>query len=83
MISADAGGYDALGPGSGMMPTGSAVVGDIVDIARNILTNAKQRIPILSYRPDVVTEKKVMPVDDITTYYYFRFAVLTSQGCFP
>ena len=81
MISADAVGDMMLcGHGAGMMPTGSAVVGDIVDIARNILTSAKDRIPILSYRPDVITEKKIMPVDEIATYYYFRFAAADKPG---
>ncbi|MBW2484614.1 MAG: homoserine dehydrogenase, partial [Deltaproteobacteria bacterium] len=32
------------GLGAGMMPTGSAVVADVVDIARNILTDAVQRV---------------------------------------
>ena len=37
------------GMGAGMMPTASAVVADMMDIARNMLTGASQRIPALSY----------------------------------
>lgn len=36
------------GRGAGMMPTASAVVSDIVDIARNILTGTVRRVPPLS-----------------------------------
>src|SRR5208282_1318020 len=36
------------GRGAGDMPTGSAVVSDIVDIARNIANNSAGRIPIIA-----------------------------------
>ncbi len=37
------------GAGAGMMPTGSAVVSDLLDISRNIRLGIKQRVPLLSY----------------------------------
>jgi homoserine dehydrogenase len=64
------------GYGAGMMPTASAVVGDIIDIARNILFNAKTRIPIAGFMPDQVKSKPVTPIEDILTNYYFRFFLL-------
>ncbi len=80
-ISADAGGDMMLyGYGAGMMPTGSAVVGDIVDIARNILTGAGSRLPLLSYQPDAIRKIPVMPVEEIETNYYFRFAAADRPG---
>lgn len=80
-ISGDAVGDTMLyGHGAGMMPTGSAVLSDVVDIARNLLTDAVGRIPVLSYQPDRITEVKVLPIDEITTHYYFRFAVVDSPG---
>ncbi|QTA83346.1 Homoserine dehydrogenase [Desulfonema limicola] len=80
-ISADATGDMMLyGHGAGMMPTGSAVVGDIADIARNIVSGSKNRIPILSYKPDAVKKIPVMPVDEIFTNYYFRFAAADRPG---
>ncbi|MDM8538062.1 homoserine dehydrogenase [Desulfobacterales bacterium HSG17] len=80
-ISADAIGDMMLyGHGAGMMPTGSAVVGDIADIARNIVTGAKGKVPILSYQPDSVKKIPVMPVDEISTNYYFRFAAADRPG---
>jgi homoserine dehydrogenase len=68
------------GYGAGMMPTASAVVGDIVDIARNLLTNAKSRIPLLSYQMDRIRKIPVRRVDEIFIHYYFRFSALDRPG---
>ena len=68
------------GHGAGMMPTGNAVVGDIADIARNIAAGIKSRLPILSYQPDTIKKIPIMPVDEIFTNYYFRFAAADSPG---
>jgi homoserine dehydrogenase len=80
-VSADAVSRVMLyGRGAGMMPTGSAVISDIVDIARNLMTGTTGRIPIFSYQPDAIRKIPVMPVDDITTHYYFRFAAVDRPG---
>ena len=68
------------GHGAGTMPTGSAVVGDIADLSRNILTNAFGRIPILSYQNDYIKVKPVLPIDELVTHYYFRFAAKDQPG---
>ncbi len=68
------------GHGAGKMPTASAVVGDIVDIARNILSGARSRLPLLSFQMDHIQQIPVMPIDDISTHYYFRFFVLDRPG---
>ncbi|MFQ6077530.1 MAG: homoserine dehydrogenase, partial [Thermodesulfobacteriota bacterium] len=39
------------GQGAGMMPTGSAVVGDLVELSRNILKGTGKRVPTLSFQP--------------------------------
>jgi homoserine dehydrogenase len=62
------------GYGAGMMPTASAVVGDIADIARNIINGSFGRIPILGFQADQIKEKQVLPIDELVTHYYFRFA---------
>ncbi len=61
------------GYGAGMMPTASAVVGDIIDIARNIIFNTKIRIPIAGFMQNQIKNKPVLSIDDILTNYYFRF----------
>lgn len=70
-----------VGAGAGMMPTASAVVSDIIDISRNILScNSSQRVPILSYLPEKVKRIKVQPIEEIYSRYYFRFSVLDQPG---
>ena len=80
-VSADAVGDILLyGRGAGMMPTASAVVSDIVDIARNILSGTVRRIPPLSYQRESIRKIPVLPMDDLVTHYYFRFAALDHPG---
>jgi len=68
------------GRGAGMMPTASAVVSDIVDIARNILSGTVRRVPPLSYQRESISRIPVLPIDDLVTHYYFRFAALDRPG---
>lgn len=68
------------GMGAGMMPTGSAVVSDLMDIARDILGNTPGRISPLSFLPDRLKDLPVKPITDISTCYYFRFAALDRPG---
>ncbi len=68
------------GRGAGMMPTASAVVSDIVDIARNILSGTVRRIPPLSYQRESIRKIPVLTMDDLVTHYYFRFAALDHPG---
>ncbi len=80
-ISGDAIGDMMLyGLGAGMMPTASVVVGDIADLARNILSGTRGRIPLLSYQMENIRKISVMPVDDIFTNYYFRFSAADRPG---
>jgi homoserine dehydrogenase len=76
-VSGDAVGNIMLyGHGAGMMPTASAVVSDTVDLARNLLSGAIKRVPLLSYQMKNIKKIPVMPVSEILTNYYFRFSVL-------
>jgi len=68
------------GHGAGMMPTASAVVSDIADIARGILAGGGMGVPMLSYQMDNIRQIAVRPIEDITTHYYFRFSALDSPG---
>ena len=68
------------GRGAGMMPTASAVVSDIVDIARNILSGTVRRVPALSYQRESIRRIPILPIDDLVTHYYFRFAALDRPG---
>jgi homoserine dehydrogenase len=78
---------DAVGPtlfygqGAGKMPTGSAVVSDLVELARNSLIQAKgRRVPLLSYQESSVQKVPLKRVEDVVTPYYMRFAALDRPG---
>jgi homoserine dehydrogenase len=80
-ISGDAVGDVMLyGHGAGMMPTASAVVGDVVDIARNLSRGATGRVPLRSFQPDKIGRIPIVSVDELVTHYYFRFTVKDQPG---
>jgi len=80
-VSGDAVGDILLyGHGAGMMPTASAVISDIVDIARNILCGTIRRVPPLSYQRENIRKIPILPIDDLVTHYYFRFSALDRPG---
>ena len=68
------------GLGAGMMPTGSAVMADVVDIARNIMTNAVERVPCLSYLPEHFADRRITPLEELRCPYYFRMTALDKPG---
>jgi len=80
-VSGDAVGDILLcGHGAGMMPTASAVISDIVDIARNILCGTARRVPPLSYQRKNIRKIPILPIDDLVTHYYFRFSAQDHPG---
>jgi homoserine dehydrogenase len=73
---------EALGPsllygqGAGAMPTGSAVVSDIIDLTRNILAGSPGRVPLPPAEPLV----SLRPHGDFRCGYYLRFSVKDEPG---
>ncbi|MEW6054621.1 MAG: homoserine dehydrogenase [Nitrospirota bacterium] len=65
------------GRGAGSVPTGSAVVSDIADIARNMQKNAVGRVQTIPKAPRAV---KIRKIDDVVSRYYFRFSALDRPG---
>jgi homoserine dehydrogenase len=66
------------GKGAGEMPTASAVVSDIVDVARNIAGGTPRRLAM-----DYYDESRPLPVkgiDKLVSRYYLRFSVLDVPG---
>ncbi|MFH2060944.1 MAG: homoserine dehydrogenase [Pseudomonadota bacterium] len=81
VIDADATGQTMLyGKGAGMMPTGSAVVSDIVDIARNMIAGARGRMPILGYITKIKKQLSILPMEELWTRYYLRFEAKDHPG---
>jgi len=68
------------GLGAGMMPTGSAVAADLIDLARDIMGNVSERIAPLSFLPERLRPVTIKPITDVTTCYYFRFAAVDRPG---
>jgi len=68
------------GQGAGMMPTGSAVVSDLIELSRNILKGTGERVPPLSFQPDTIKGMKIKDIEDIVRPYYMRFSALDRPG---
>lgn len=68
------------GRGAGSMPTASAVVSDIIDIARNIIHGAQGRVPPCAFQPDQRRPLRIRPIENIVGLYYLRFMVLDKPG---
>ena len=68
------------GQGAGMMPTASAVIGDLVDISRNMIKGISGRVPARSQKEATIHDIQLMSFDDIVTNYYFRFSALDRPG---
>jgi len=68
------------GQGAGSLPTGSAVVSDVIDIARNLLSGASGRVPAASFQRDQRRPLRIRPMEEITSLYYLRFMVVDRPG---
>ena len=68
------------GKGAGMMPAASAVVSDIIDISRNIISGISQRIPLFSYQKNHLKKIAIKNIQEIVTRYYLRFTVFDRPG---
>lgn len=58
------------GRGAGSLPTGSAVAGDVIEIARNINFGSTGRLPCTCF-----DRREVMSIEDVSTSYYIRLLV--------
>lgn len=66
------------GLGAGMMPTATAVVADLIEIARNRRQKTSARVPPLGI-PTLRRPKRV-PMGDLRTAYYLRIMVRDRPG---
>ena len=66
------------GRGAGSMPTGSAVVADVMDIARQILIAPSRKLPAGNATSDAALA--LQPMESIVSLYYFRFMALDQPG---
>ncbi|MCY7371588.1 MAG: homoserine dehydrogenase [Polaromonas sp.] len=81
MVHGDAVGTTLFyGKGAGSEPTASAVIADLVDIARLHTADAFHRVPHLAFQPDAMSDTPVLPMDQIVTSYYLRLNVADQAG---
>ena len=68
------------GKGAGAEPTASAVIADLVDIARLASADPNHRVPYLAFQPDAMADTPILPMSEITTSYYLRLKVADKVG---
>ncbi len=69
------------GRGAGGKPTGSAVVGDVIGLARDIVSGAAQRTSVLGFKKkDYTYYYPIKDIKDIKSKFYLRFSVVDEPG---
>jgi len=68
------------GAGAGAEPTASAVVADLVDVARMLTADPGHRVPHLAFQPDQLSDVAILPIGEVETSYYLRLRVLDRTG---
>lgn len=69
------------GAGAGKFPTASAVVSDIIEIARDLRRGVRGRIPTSGFHlPGNGGKAPVFPFREVKSEYYLRFQVLDKPG---
>lgn len=67
------------GAGAGSLPTASAVVADIIDVART-MDCPESRVPCQGFQDGAIEAIPVVPMDEIETSYYLRLSVRDVPG---
>jgi homoserine dehydrogenase len=68
------------GAGAGAEPTASAVVADLVDVARMLTADPEHRVPHLAFQPDQLSDIPILPMGEVETAYYLRMQVMDRPG---
>jgi len=81
MVNGDAVGSTLYyGAGAGSEPTASAVVADIIDVARALSCGPESRVPALAFSADALSDLPVLPVGEVETAYYLRLHAQDRPG---
>ncbi len=81
MVQGDAVGTTMYyGKGAGAEPTASAVVADLVDIARLLDAAPQARVPYLAFQPDEMASTPILPIEQVVTAFYLRLRVADKAG---
>jgi homoserine dehydrogenase len=68
------------GAGAGARPTASAVVADLIDLARDIGVDASARLPALGVALADLRSLPIIPIEKVKTPWYLRMEVADKPG---
>ncbi len=68
------------GQGAGSEPTASAVVADVIDVARTMTADPENRVPHLAFQPDALSDLKPIKKEDFESAYYLRMEAQDEPG---
>ncbi len=68
------------GQGAGRDATASAVMGDVMAIARNLLKNAVGRTPARAHQEWAISRRPIRAMHEIVSRYYLRFTTVDRPG---
>lgn len=77
---------DAVGPvmfygkGAGQMPTASAVISDLIYIARNVASGVAGKVPAVAFDVDRVDSRRILKPDEIKSRFFLRFHAVDHPG---
>jgi homoserine dehydrogenase len=77
---------DAVGPtlyygaGAGAEPTASAVVADLVDLARDLAAGQSNRVPALGFAREQLRDLPIVPMAQVVTPWYLRMEAEDKPG---
>ncbi len=77
---------DAVGPtlyygaGAGAEPTASAVVADIIDVARSIDAPLNHKVPLLGFQAEVMRDTPILAIEEVETACYLRMLANDKPG---
>ena len=77
---------DAVGPtlyygaGAGSEPTASAVVADVIDVARTLTADSQNRVPHLGFQADSLVDIPVLDMDQVETACYLKINTVDQSG---
>ncbi len=72
------------GQGAGALPTASAVVADLIDVARTLTADPEHRVPHLAFQAESLADSQasspILPMGETETAYYLRLRVADEPG---
>ncbi|MEI7949275.1 MAG: homoserine dehydrogenase [Gammaproteobacteria bacterium] len=80
MVNGDAVGSTLYyGAGAGAAPTASAVVADIIDVAR-MISHPESGVPALAFQDDSLSDVAILPMSEVNSAYYLRITAMDRVG---